>query len=256
MLLQTVALGQLECNLPQRVCFPVLMHLWSYYLADCQRDDSNFEPAVELSVPVTFDQLADVGVDSLRLIDPAGEEQTVNVVQRSLDNLAQVSPAGRPGVYTLNLPKAQGQSQAFTVARDVHESDLAVVSKEKLNALQAAHDIQWLENAEQLRIAGVAELAEQEISPHLLFAVLCLIAAESLLAAWIRRRRAVARLASPAKGGRGWSERSERNPGSANKSSHGPAKEAPEFRSFLAPTPATRFSDRSKESTPLSLIHI
>lgn len=190
-LLQTVALGRQESNLSQRVCFPVLMHLWSYYLADCQRDDSNFEPAPEISVSVSLDDLADTHVDSLLLIDPAGEERTVNVVQHSQSHLAQVSLAGRPGVYTLSPQNTPRVSQSFTVARDGRESDPAVISEEKLDALQSVHDIQWFVNAEHLRIAGVAELAEQDLSPHLLFVVLCLIAAESLLAAWIRRRRMV-----------------------------------------------------------------
>lgn len=235
-LLQTVALGRQESNLPQRVCFPVLMHLWSYDLADCQRDGSNFEPTPELSVPVSLDELADDDVDSLLLVDPTGEEQTVTVVHREPSNLAQISPAGRPGVYTLSSQKTPGTSQSFTIARDERESDLAVISGEKLNALQSAHDIQWLENAEQLRIAGVAELAEYEIAPYLLLAVLCLIAAESLLAAWVRSRRAVTASAQPAKGGRGWTE---------------PAKEAPGFRSFLAPTPTTRKPDAE---TPTALV--
>ena len=70
-LLQTVALGRQESNLPQRVCFPVLMHLWSYYLADCQRNESKFEPAPEISVPVSLDALAAADVDSLLLTELA-----------------------------------------------------------------------------------------------------------------------------------------------------------------------------------------
>ncbi|MEZ6121971.1 MAG: BatA domain-containing protein [Planctomycetaceae bacterium] len=197
-LLQTVALGMQDCNLPQRVCFPVLMHLWSYDLADCRRNDANFEPALELSVPVSSSGLTDVGVDSLLLIDPAGEERVVHVVQHSQSRLAQVSPAGRPGVYTLSAQNTRKNSQSFTVARDGRESDLAVVSKEKLNALQSAHDIQWLADAESLRIAGVPERSEHDLSPDLILTVLCLIAAESLLAVWIRRRRAVTNSPQPA----------------------------------------------------------
>lgn len=197
-LLQTVALGRQDCNLPQRVCFPVLMHLWSYDLADCRRNDANFEPALELSVPVSSSGLTDVGVDSLLLIDPAGEERVVHVVQHSQSRLAQVSLAGRPGVYTLSAQNTRKNSQSFTVARDGRESDLAVVSKEKLNALQSAHDIQWLADAESLRIAGVPERSEHDLSPDLILTVLCLIAAESLLAVWIRRRRAVTNSPQPA----------------------------------------------------------
>ena len=225
-LLQSVTLTRRDCNLPQRVCFPVLMHLWSYHLADCQRDDFNFGPAPELSVPVEMVAAAETGVDALTLVDPAGEERSVKVVRHSHSDLAQISPAGMPGVYSLSADASQGVSQSFTVARDGRESDLAVVSKEKLDALQAAHDIQWLADPEQLQIARVGEQSEQEISPYLLLTVLGLIAAESLLAAWIRRRRMVS--ASPqrrATGGRGWTE---------------PAKEAPGFRSSLAPTPATQ----------------
>jgi hypothetical protein len=190
-LLQTVALGRHDCNLPQRVCFPVLMHLCSYYLADCQRDVSNFGPAPELSVPVSLSDLADSEFDSLLLIDPAGEERRINVVQHSQGHLAHVSPAGRPGVYTLSTRSSPGISQSFTITRDGRESDLAVVSEEKLNALQSAHDIRRIADAEQLRIAGLAEQAERDLSPFLLLAVLCLIAAESLLAEWVRRRRMV-----------------------------------------------------------------
>ena len=190
-LLQTVALGRQESNLPQRVCFPVLMHLWSYDLADCRGDESNFEPSRELSVPLSLDDLAGNDVDSLLLTDPAGEEQTVSVVKRSQGSLAQVGSAARPGVYALNSRNDPKASRSFTVARDHRESDLSVISQEKLNALQSGHDLQWFENAEQLRFAGVAEVTEHEISPHLLLAVLCLIAAESLLAAWIRSRRSV-----------------------------------------------------------------
>lgn len=190
-LLQTVALGRQESNLPKRVCFPVLMHHWSYYLADCKWGDSNFEPASELSVPVLLDTLTDTEVDSLVLVDPTGKEQAVSVAQHAMGNLVRVRPAGRPGVYSLIRPALPAVSQSFTIARDCRESDLAVISDGKLKALQSAHNIQWINNAEQLRMAGVAELAEHEISPQLLFTVLCLIAAESLLATWIRKRRMV-----------------------------------------------------------------
>ena len=86
---------------------------------------------------------------------------------------------------------ASGLSQPFTISRDHRESNLAAVSEEELKALQTAHGFQWFDGAEELQFAGVAELTEQELSPFLLIAVLCFVAAESLLAAWIRRRRKV-----------------------------------------------------------------
>lgn len=188
-LLQTAALGRQDCNLPQRVCFPVLMHLWSYYLADCHRDHSNFGPTPELFVPVSLSGPAAADLESLMLIDPAGEERTSKIVHRSQSTTAQIRQAGRPGVYTLSPPSSPEISQSFTIARDHRESDLAVISEEKLSALQSTHGFQWLGNGEKLRMAGVAERTEHELSPYLLLVVLCLIAAESLLAAWIRRRR-------------------------------------------------------------------
>ncbi|MEP3482014.1 MAG: hypothetical protein ABJZ55_22415, partial [Fuerstiella sp.] len=188
--------------------------------ADCQRDESRFEPTPELSVSLSLDTLADANFDSLLLVHPTGEEQTVKVVQRPPSSLAQISPAGRPGVYTLSSQEAPGQSQSFTITRDQRESDLAVISDQKFNAVQTAHGFQSIRNAEELRIAGVTELAEYEIAPYLLLAVLCLIAAESLLAVWVRGRRSVSTSAQPVKGGQGWS---------------GPTKEAPGVRSLLAP---------------------
>ncbi len=100
-------------------------------------------------------------------------------------------PAARPGLYTLKSQDASGLAQPFTISRDHRESDLAAVSEEKLKALQTAHDFQWFDSAKELQFAGVAELTEQELSPFLLIAVLCFVGAESLLAAWIRRRRKV-----------------------------------------------------------------
>lgn len=198
-LLQTVSLGRRDCNLPQRVCFPVLMHVWSYHLANCQRDETNFEPAPELSVPVSLTDIAGADVETLRLIDPTSEEQLVSVAKGAKGDLAQIMPAARPGLYTLKCAlksalksqDASGLSQPFTISRDHRESDLAAVSEEKLKALQTAHGFQWFDGAEELQFAGVAELTEQELSPFLLIAVLCFVAAESLLAAWIRRRRKV-----------------------------------------------------------------
>lgn len=197
-LLQTVSLGRRESNLPQRVCFPVLTHLWSYFLADCQWDESNFEPAPELSVQVSSEDFAGADIDSLLLTDPTGEEQEIRVVPHSQGHLAQINPAGRPGIYTLSSQETLKGSQSFTIARDGRESDLSVISQQRLDALESDHDLQWLTNANQLRIAGIVEAAEHEISPHLLLTVLCLIGAESTLAAWVRSRRTVALPVQPA----------------------------------------------------------
>lgn len=195
-LLQTVPLGRRECNLPQRVCFPVLMHVWSYYLANGQAHDANFEPAPELSVPVAAGDGAGISGagnvgDSLLMVDPAGHEQAVSVVQHSQGRVATVRPAGRPGVYTLRPPDTPEASLRFTVARDADESDLAAISAEALQARPSTRAIQWLDDVTPLRMAGVRDVGEFDISPFLLLAVLCLIAVESLLAATIRQRRAV-----------------------------------------------------------------
>ncbi|MCR9198559.1 MAG: VWA domain-containing protein [Planctomycetaceae bacterium] len=192
-LLQTAGPALSDGNLLHRISFPVMMHMWACHLATSQTRADQFQPAAELSVPlspVISSFLEERGTKFLQLIDPSSTTQTVRVLNEGPRMLARVPGARQSGIYQLESSGDAALRQTFAVSRDARESDLSVAAHEKLLTLGQTCGLQWMTSADQLQFSAMAGPAVREIAPALLVCVLCLLAVESLLAFWVRRRRA------------------------------------------------------------------
>lgn len=191
-LLQAISLTQKDSNLISRASFPVLMHLWTQSLTAGQSPDVNFAPAADLTLELTS---SDRFVSELTLARPGGdideEPPRVDPAAEQDHVFVSIANAVSPGLYELRRKEDQTVLQSFTVARDRRESDFAVASVEKLKELATEPTFQWFQNIDELTTPEVITDEGREIWKALTFAVLWLLAAESLLIRWIRKRRMV-----------------------------------------------------------------
>jgi hypothetical protein len=212
-LLQAISLTQNDSNLISRVSFPVLMHLWTRSLTAGQSPEANFAPAANVTLELSrshtgplspADDAGKPSLPELMLARPMSEgtEEPVTVDVETGDDRAFVSieNAVSPGLYELRQKQDKTVVQAFTVIRDRRESDLAVASEEKLKELAAEPTFQWFQNVDELITPEIITDVGREIWKTLAFAVLWLLAAESLLIRWIQKRRRVPRASQPGGG--------------------------------------------------------
>ncbi|MFN9720617.1 MAG: VWA domain-containing protein [Planctomycetota bacterium] len=201
-LLQSISLTQNDSNLISRVSFPVLMHLWTQSLTAGQSPEANLAPGSNLTVELSrrhgsslnpVDDENEPAIAELTLVRPLSEfdEQliSVNVDNRDGHAFVSIANAVTPGVYELRSKNDQTILQSFTVTRDRKESDFAIASEERLTELAAKPAFQWFRNIDELTTPGITTDGGREIWKTLAFAVLWLLAAESLLIRWIRKRR-------------------------------------------------------------------
>jgi len=203
-LLQSISLTQKDSNLISRVSFPVLMHLWTQALTAGQSPEMNLAPAANLTLELFRNQSGSLtpaddanepAMAGLTLIRPMSESDvepiSVDVDDRDGHAFVSIASAITPGVYELRSKKDKTVLQAFTVIRDRKESDFATASEEKLKELAAKPAFQWFQDIDELTAPGITTDGGREIWKTLAFAVLWLLAAESLLIRWIRKRRMV-----------------------------------------------------------------
>ncbi len=203
-LLQSISLTQKDSNLISRVSFPVLMHLWTQWLTAGQSPQANFAPGSNLTVELPghsgsllnpVDDENGPAIAELKLVRPLSEvdEELISADVDDSDGHAFVSIAHAvtPGVYELRSKNDQTVLQSFTVTRDRKESDFAVASEAKLAELAAEPAFQWFEDIDELTAPGITTDGGREIWKIPAFAVLWLLAAESLVIRWIRKRRMV-----------------------------------------------------------------
>jgi hypothetical protein len=203
-LLQSISLTQKDSNLISRVSFPVLMHLWTHALTAGQSPEMNLAPAASLTLEllrnqsgslIPADDANEPAMAGLTLVRPMSEsdQEPISVDVDDGDGHAFVSIASAitPGVYELRSKKNKTVLQSFTVIRDRRESEFATASEEKLKRLAAQPAFQWFQNIDELTSPGITTDGGREIWKTLAFAVLWLLAAESLLIRWIGKRRAV-----------------------------------------------------------------
>ncbi len=193
--LQSLSLTQSDSNLISRVSFPVLMHLWTQSLTTGQSSEMNFMPASQLAVELPAADLLATNLTRLTLIPPMttadAEPADVDVEFRNNQAFVSIENAVTPGVYELRKTKDNTVFQTFAVSRDRIESSLAIASEEKLKELAAKPAFQWFQDVDELTSPGITTDGGREIWKTLAFAVLWLLAAESLLIRWIRKRRMV-----------------------------------------------------------------
>lgn len=196
-LLQSVSLHPRDSNLAARFSFPVLMHLWTHQLAAAQEAEVNFEPTADLTVDLAFVDESGGELESLRLTEPSGANRTVEVVRGERAAFAQVGKAADSGVYRLSHPQSDQLVASFTIARDLAESELTIASDERLRELSAELDMELIDDVQQLTSFDVDASNGQEVWDVLVFLSLWLLAAESLVSMWVRKRRAVSESFEP-----------------------------------------------------------
>jgi len=205
-LLQAISLTQKDSNLISRVSFPVLMHLWTRSLTAGQTPEVNFAPATHVTLELPnhhagplspADEASEPSISDSELVLARplseGTEEPVSIDVETGDDRAFVSIANAaiPGLYELRRKQDKKVLQSFTVTRDRRESDLAVASEEKLKELAAAPTFQWFQDVDELTTPEIITDVGREIWKFLAFAVLWLLAAESLLIKWIGKRRRI-----------------------------------------------------------------
>ncbi|MFO0976981.1 MAG: VWA domain-containing protein [Planctomycetaceae bacterium] len=209
-LLQAIPLTADSSNLISRASFPVLMHLWTQSLATGQSPVLNISPTASATIELakaTDESSTESTPANATLVFPASsavgdspseppgnqrtETRPVAVTWVQGTALVDVGPVISPGVYHVLEPDSPEPLQSFSVVRDTRESDLAIASEAKLNELAAVPGFQWFQEIDELTSPGITTDGGREIWKFLAFAVLWLLAAESLLIRWIRNRRSV-----------------------------------------------------------------
>lgn len=200
-LIQSVSLARRDSTFPATLAFPVLMHLWTHHLAASHAVTSNIEP--------TSDFLADfIGrmdpterIGTLQLSEPSGAKREIPVLWEQDSPFARVGRAAVPGVYKLHRGNTGAPLVSFAVHRNKDESDLSVVSEDRLSEISHELGIEFIDDVSQLAAPVALESVGAEIWDTLLFTVLWLLAGECLVTKWIRSRRRVAPIATSASNG-------------------------------------------------------
>ncbi|MCA9065747.1 MAG: hypothetical protein KDA96_21910, partial [Planctomycetaceae bacterium] len=196
-LLQTVALNQQDSNFLSRVSFPVLMHLWAYHLAASGEGPLHFDPTSDLTIRFPADEAGLSKPGKLTLTDPAGTNRMIEASSTDRILNAHVGVAAAPGVYSLHSQTTGDLLHSFTIGRDQRESDLRVISGERLQELVTSIGFQRLRSIDELNPPAVGAAVGREIWDFLIFMVLWLLATECLICRWIRIRRSARQLEMP-----------------------------------------------------------
>lgn len=186
--LQTLSLNRRESNLISLVTFPVLMHLWVQRLASSDVDDFNFRASPQLIVELrngSPKSTAGEG-DTLKLTTPHGDTRVVSVSRTGSRQIADIGFVAAPGVYRIRWGD---ETVPFTVQRDARESEMAAASERQLKQVGERLGIEWIDSPDELRAIQRRTLNGRELWKCLLYATLCLLAVEIVLARWVTLRR-------------------------------------------------------------------
>jgi hypothetical protein len=191
-LMQSVSLARRDSTFPATLGFPVLMHLWTHHIAASHAVTSNIEPTSDLLTDLSARMDTTERIGTLQLNEPSGSKREIPVSWKQDSPLAQVGRVAAPGVYELKHAKTGAPVASFAVHRNKDESDLSAVSENRMSEVSRELGIEFIDDVSELAAPVVAETVGSEIWDMLLFAVLWLLAGESLVTKWIRSRRKVA----------------------------------------------------------------
>ncbi|MEZ5944975.1 MAG: BatA domain-containing protein [Planctomycetaceae bacterium] len=191
-LMQNVSLTRRDSNFPANLAFPVLMHLWTYHLAASQEMETNFEPTSELTTELTERIDPTERIEMLQLVEPDGTKRDIPVSWEDDTPLARIGQVIVPGVYGLRDNQSKTLVSSFAINRDREESNLSVVSADRLREISRGLGLELVNDVSQLTKPVAIESVGAEVWNTLLFTVLWLLAGECLVTKWIRNRRGVA----------------------------------------------------------------
>lgn len=200
-LMQSISLTRRDSTFPTTLGFPVLMHLWTYHLAASQAVTCNIAPTSEFLSDLATRMDRSERIGTLQLIEPDGKVREIPVSWEQETPLALIDQVVVPGVYQLKNRKTESTVASFAVQRDPEESELSIVSEDRLNEISQELGIEFINDASQLTTPIASEAAGTEIWDTLLFAVLWLLGAECLVTTWIRHRRGMAPIANSVSNG-------------------------------------------------------
>ncbi|MCS7468604.1 BatA domain-containing protein [Stieleria sp. ICT_E10.1] len=200
-LIQSVSLARRDSTFPTTLAFPVLMHLWTHHLAASHAVNSNIEPTTDFLADLIGRMDPTERIGTLQLSEPSGSKREIPVLWEQDSPFAQIGRAAVPGVYKLNRGDTGAPLVSFAVHRNQDESDLSVVSKDRLSEISHELGIEFIDDVSQLAAPVASESVGAEIWDTLLFTVLWLLAGECLVTKWIRSRRRVAPIATSASNG-------------------------------------------------------
>lgn len=186
-LLQSISLLQSDSNLISLVSFPVVMHLWTEYLAAKDLPEFNYTASPNLIVELPNSEPLQQAV---QLKTPGGDERAVHATVDHHRLIVDAGDAADPGVYRLRFASDE-KGFPFSVVREPSESELTITTAAKLKELNKDLGIEWITSPEDLLQVGQSEFGRKELWKWLLYATIWLLVIETLVARWIVRGRSV-----------------------------------------------------------------
>lgn len=165
-------------DLPVSKAFVVLVQDWLTYLTEPMTTELNLSPRE----PLLYTIGASLDVEQGQVVLPNGTTAEATAVRRDDRITFRFTHTGLPGSYQLRCRTAEKWVEVpFQVARELAESDLAMLDEETLESIEGSLS----GRPDMARAAASTQSSGEGGSPvwwALLVAMLCFMAAESLLA--------------------------------------------------------------------------
>jgi len=164
----------------------VMVHDWLAYLTQPAATRYN----LALREPFVHLLSGDEEIEEATLTSPQGESTVLQRAEQDGMTALRYTSTALPGRYELQLQQASSSTtRPLRVARDAQESKLAPLAPGDLAMLSDAAGIRFVDKPAVATASGESTTRMEPAWWPLLFAVVCLMAAESLLATRVSRGR-------------------------------------------------------------------